>query len=105
MRSTEQWLRDGNLMLARPSYNQAWLALVGLGRFESAAVLRGRAGSEGELHAPSWYTSLAEKPEADLLEHLGTERFEKLRRSGAAMSQAEAIALLRSEARAVLGER
>jgi len=38
----------------RLSNNQAWIALVGLGYFESAAVLRGRSVADGELRAPGW---------------------------------------------------
>jgi len=45
----DRQLRDGDFVLFRPLYIQAWIILAKLGRFEAAAALRGRSEVDGPL--------------------------------------------------------
>jgi predicted ATPase/class 3 adenylate cyclase len=101
----ELMLRLGTLQSVSGPCWAAAVAFVGLGQLECAAVLIAAADARGERWwSPDWGGGLTPATDAAVLEGLGPERAAALREQGAAMTAADAVEYLKSEANRVLGD-
>jgi predicted ATPase/class 3 adenylate cyclase len=104
-RAAGERLRNGDVSLMVGDYHQAAIALSGLGLHEPAGMVLGVSDASTRVRlGPDWYVALMEQVNVDLVDALGAERLDALRGQGARMTDADAVALLRSEADRALSE-
>jgi len=80
----------------------AGIALCSLGTYEAAAVLIGKADAMMDRFGPDWVLEMSAATDAALLDALGEEDVRALADRGAALTVADAVAYLRTEAERVL---
>jgi hypothetical protein len=96
--AAEQKLELGDVLFIALALYPAGVALCGLGSYESAAVMFGKADAMMGRFGPNWFLLTLSTTDATIRDALGAARALTLAARGAALTIADAVALLRTEA-------